>query len=89
MKKLGTLELWRNGIPISEAWLDFASAELQRKYKRHPKMPKKLGEKTGIGMLVKAGGITEESAFELMQNIGQSVHHSRTRREMEAALVDN
>jgi hypothetical protein len=48
-----TLDLWRRGVPLSEAWWRFASPEMRRRFHR-PKMSRKLNPKTGLGMWAEA-----------------------------------
>jgi hypothetical protein len=91
--KVGALDLWKRGQPLSEAWWHFASPKMRARYRR-PKLSRKLSPKSGFGMLANAyrnqpdGPAMAKAVLDLQRLTDRHVGSSKARHEMQTSLVD-
>jgi hypothetical protein len=89
---MSPLKSWKLGTPISEAWWEYSSDELYRKYNR-PKLSKTISPKTGVGMLIKQladhpnRSKLTKSLIRTQHTMEFHSHRTDIRREMEKDVV--
>lgn len=90
---MNTRQLWKSGIPLCEAWFQFSSEQLYRKY-NHPKLSRTVGPKTGVGMAIKALEQHPERAkltrmlIRMQHGTEFSSHRAAVQREMEIDVIE-
>ena len=86
-------QLWKRGIPLSEAWFQFSSDNLYRKY-NFPKLSRTIGPASGSGMLLKAfaehpkRADFEKTLIRMQHQTEFWQHRSEVRREMEFEVLE-
>src|SRR6266849_1293253 len=94
MEEMNPLELWKKGIPISEAWLHFAPAEMRRQYE-HPELSRKVNPKSGLGMLLRSipdqsrRRALKEGAIQFQHGMQLLSSTSQLKAEMQNILLEN
>ena len=82
-------ELWKRGIILSEAWYQFSSEELYRKYNR-PKLSKSINPTSSLGILAesfKSDPASSKFIVRTQHVMEFNAHRLRVRKEMETDVI--